>query len=286
MSNVAYANFTARKSHNDRPNSVGKGFALLHRKIKDLPFYKKDSEAVHLWIHIILSANYSPELVNTDFGAMSVNRGEFITGRNTLSAETGISGDRVKYLLNKFEKLGMITRTTNNKFTRIFVTKYDDYQLNNVPADCQQSANANPHRERASEYVVPTECQQSATKNEYTNKSNTNVLDMSSGDDQSSCKKTKSKPIPYQAILNAYNETAGDRLPNAEKLNSKRRTAIKRMLLSDLNKPTLEAATAYFQRFMETAGSFYFGDNSRGWKASFDYLLQPDTITKTREGSL
>lgn len=285
MSNVAYANFTARKSHNDRPNSVGKGFALLHRKIKDLPFYKKDSEAVHLWIHIILSANYSPELVKTDFGAMSVSRGEFITGRNTLSAETGITGDRVKYLLNKFEKLGMITRTSNNKFTRIFVTKYDDYQLNNVPAEFQQSANPNPHSERASDDVVPTDCQQSATKNEYTNKSNTNVLDMSSGDDQSSCKKTKSKPIPYQAILNAYNETVGDRLPNAEKLNPKRRTAIKRML-GELKQPTVQAATAYFETFMDKAGRFYFGDNNRGWRASFDYLLQSDTITKTREGSL
>lgn len=150
-------------------DSGGKGYALLHRKIKDLPFYRTDSEAVHLWVHIILSANHAPAVVNTEFGETLVKRGEFITGRNTLAAETGIGSDRIKYLLNKFEKLSMITRAANKKFTVISVQKYDDYQQNLVPTDCQQSANANPPVSRPAEEVVPTECQQSATNKEVIN---------------------------------------------------------------------------------------------------------------------
>ncbi|MGP3023712.1 replication protein RepO, partial [Serratia ureilytica] len=31
---------------------------------------------------------------------------------------------------------------------------------------------------------------------------------------------------------------------------------------------------------------FYFGDNNRGWRAGFDYLLRSEVLVKTREGSL
>lgn len=155
----------ARKSQ-ETPHHGVKGYALLHRKIKELPFYRTDSEAVHLWIHLILSANHAPASVSTEFGELLVNRGEFITGRNTLAAETGITGDRIKYLLNKFEKLSMISRISNKKFTRVSVTKYDDYQPNFVPTDYQQSANAKPLTARSGGEVVPTECHQSATNNE------------------------------------------------------------------------------------------------------------------------
>lgn len=167
MSNVAsLAKAREARKSQETPNNGVKGYALLHRKIKELPFYRTDSEAVHLWIHLILSANHAPAPVSTEFGELLVNRGEFITGRNTLAAETGITGDRIKYLLNKFEKLSMISRISNKKFTRVTVTKYDDYQPNFVPTECQQNANANPLPERAGRQVVPTECHQSATNNE------------------------------------------------------------------------------------------------------------------------
>lgn len=63
-----------------------------------------------------------------------------ITGRHTLSKDTGIAPDRVKYLLNKFAKMGMITTLANKKFTLLTVTKYDDYQQ----FLCQQNANKVP----------------------------------------------------------------------------------------------------------------------------------------------
>lgn len=100
-------------------------------------------------------------------------------------------------------------------------------------------------------------------------------------------KKTKSKnqPVPYQAVMEAYNESVGDKLPNADKLNDKRKRDIKR-LLSELKEPTVDAVRAYFETFVGTAGKFYFGDNNSGWAANFDYLLRSGTLTKTREGSL
>ncbi len=92
-------------------------------------------------------------------------------------------------------------------------------------------------------------------------------------------------PIDYQAVLSAYNTTLGDRLPQAEALNDKRRRAIKR-LLTELKEPTVEAVENYFAAFAERAPKFYFGENDRGWRASFDYLLRSDTLLKTREKAL
>ncbi|OIV47334.1 hypothetical protein BK025_05015 [Sodalis sp. TME1] len=107
------------------------------------------------------------------------------------------------------------------------------------------------------------------------------------GDEGSSLQSQKTKPAPlnYQAVLEAYNDAAGNRLPNASTLNDARRRAIKR-LLGELAEPTPEAAGKYFQYFMETTKPFYFGENPRQWQANFDYLLRSDTLLKTREGAL
>lgn len=96
---------------------------------------------------------------------------------------------------------------------------------------------------------------------------------------------SKKTQIDYQAVLSAYNTTLGDRLPLAEALNDKRRRAIKR-LMTELKEPTVEAVENYFAAFAERAPKFYFGENNRGWRASFDYLLRSDTLLKTREKAL
>ncbi|EHS0091674.1 DNA replication protein, partial [Escherichia coli] len=51
ISNLAEAR-EARRLQQPHQSS-GKGYALLHRKIMDVPFYK-DAEAAHLWVHLIL----------------------------------------------------------------------------------------------------------------------------------------------------------------------------------------------------------------------------------------
>lgn len=91
--------------------------------------------------------------------------------------------------------------------------------------------------------------------------------------------------IEYQAVADAFNDILGDRLPQVQQLNEKRKRGIKR-IISELNEPTLNAVRAYFTTFSDTASPFYFGDNTRGWRAGFDYLLRSDVLVKTREGGL
>ena len=161
--------------------SVDKGFALFHRKIMDCGFYK-DSQAVHLWFHLVMKATHKPIVSNTEFGDIQLGRGQCITGRHKLASETGISPDRIQYLLRKFVSMEMISAESNRKFTVITILKYDEYQADFLPTDYQQITNANPHGIRRVAEVVPTDSQQITTYNELiTNNSISKDIECATG---------------------------------------------------------------------------------------------------------
>ena len=89
--------------------------------------------------------------------------------------------------------------------------------------------------------------------------------------------------IDPEAVMNGYNEIFADVLPSAE-LDNDRRRMITRLAAHMKNKTT-GAFLGYFEKFRADASDFYFGENG-GWRASFDYLMKPETLRKTREGSL
>ena len=89
--------------------------------------------------------------------------------------------------------------------------------------------------------------------------------------------------IDPEAVMNGYNEIFADVLPAAE-LDTDRRRMITRLAAHMKNKTT-GAFLGYFEKFRADASDFYFGENG-GWRASFDYLMKPETLRKTREGAL
>ncbi|MGR7326743.1 helix-turn-helix domain-containing protein [Klebsiella aerogenes] len=89
--------------------------------------------------------------------------------------------------------------------------------------------------------------------------------------------------IDPEAVMSGYNEIFADTLPAAE-LDDDRRRLITRLAAHMKNKTT-GAFLGYFEKFRADASDFYFGANG-GWRASFDYLMKPETLRNTREGSL
>ncbi len=156
------------------PEQSGKGFALIHRQFMDSRLYR-DSQAVHLWLHLILKANHTDEEVNTDIGMMIVRRGQMITGRPTLVSETFIPDNKVKSLLRTFESKGMINiESKGRKFSLISIVKYDDFQSQNCPTDVQRTSNANTSENAPLSDVCPTDVQRLSINNN--NILNTNVF--------------------------------------------------------------------------------------------------------------
>ncbi|MDH0357195.1 DNA replication protein, partial [Morganella sp. GD04133] len=135
----------------------------------------RDSQAVHLWLHLILKANHTDEEVNTDIGMMIVRRGQMITGRPTLVSETFIPDNKVKSLLRTFESKGMINiESKGRKFSLISIVKYDDFQSQNCPTDVQRLSNANTSKNAPLSDVCPTDVQRLSINNN--NILNTNVF--------------------------------------------------------------------------------------------------------------
>ncbi|WP_268607722.1 DNA replication protein [Escherichia coli] len=291
ISNLAEAR-EARRLQQPHQSS-GKGYALLHRKIMDVPFYK-DAEAAHLWVHLILKAKHTPEYVMTDAGEILVGRGKLLGGRNSLAFETGLKPDRVQYLLRKFKKLGMIDWVSHGKFSVFSVEKYDDYQSNFVPADYQQITTSKPAIPMPASNTVPADYQQITTDKEYNNIiSNTDVLESATADKKSDKKKPS---VSYQDVVDAYHEILPE-APRIRALNDKRKNQIR----------TFWRKAGVITRQLDGHGFTmqdwrnylsYVGENCRWmfeerpnhqrgtvWhKKGFDFLLNDNTYLKVREG--
>ncbi|EFE8754501.1 DNA replication protein [Escherichia coli] len=291
ISNLAEAR-EARRLQQPHQSS-GKGYALLHRKIMDVPFYK-DAEAAHLWVHLILKAKHTPEYVMTDAGEILVGRGKLLGGRNSLAFETGLKPDRVQYLLRKFKKLGMIDWVSHGKFSVFSVEKYDDYQSNFVPADYQQITTSKPAIQMPVSNTVPADYQQITTDKEYNNIiSNTDVLESATADKKSDKKKPS---VSCQDVVDAYHEILPE-APKIRALNDKRKNQIR----------TFWRKAGVITRQLDGHGFTmqdwrnylsYVGENCRWmfeerpnhqrgtvWhKKGFDFLLNDNTYLKVREG--
>ncbi|MGA4612744.1 DNA replication protein [Enterobacter hormaechei] len=269
VSNLAEAR-EARRLQKPRTND-GKGFALLHRKIMDVPFYK-DAEAAHLWVHLLLRANHEQTLVSTDVGDVICERGEFITGRNTLAMETGLTADRVKSLLRKFQNLGMITTKSNNRFTVLKVVKYDEYQSNFCPADVQPVS----------------------TDNNIINNSLTNVRECASAAEKPEQKKPS---LSCEQVVEVYHRV----LPEAQSiriLTDKRRALIRTFWQKagkvtqqlDGHKFTLSDWESYLS-YIATNCRWMLENRpdqrtGRTWRRkALEYFLNVDVYAKTREGA-
>lgn len=92
--------------------------------------------------------------------------------------------------------------------------------------------------------------------------------------------KHPSPRIPYAEIVEEYNSVCKG-LPKVTLLNDRRRRAIKNLYSNkDIGPANISLA---FRRAQES--EFLKGKNDRGWKANFDWIMNPTNITKILEGN-
>ncbi|MGA1926622.1 DNA replication protein [Klebsiella pneumoniae complex sp. WS619] len=291
------------------------GYVSIHRQFMDSRLYK-DSQAVHLWLHLILKANHESTVVNTDIGSITVDRGQMITGRPSLVRETFIPDNKVRSLLRTFESKGMLNICSmGKKFSLFTIVKYDDFQAKNCPTvvqrlsnantsngaalsgDCptvvQRLSNANTSNGAALSGDCPTVVQRLSINNNINNISNTDVLESATADKKSDKKKPS---VSCQDVVDAYHEILPE-APRIRALNDKRKNQIR----------TFWRKAGVITRQLDGHGFTmqdwrnylsYVGENCRWmfeerpnhqrgtvWhKKGFDFLLNDNTYLKVREG--
>ena len=109
-------------------------------------------------------------------------------------------------------------------------------------------------------------------------------------------KKQNSIKVNYSAVAETYNtlvKELNSNLPliaNPSQLSDKRKKAIKKLAQVFIKRFEIEtdvesALGEYFKDFLKSATNFYFGENNRGWKADFEYILRETTLDKILEGN-
>jgi len=89
------------------------------------------------------------------------------------------------------------------------------------------------------------------------------------------------QPVTPKEIIDAWNQIAKRAgLSEIKVLNSKRMSSLKARIKEC---PDVDTWSMAFQNIEKS--KFLCGDNDRGWKANFDFILQPSSFTKLIEGA-
>lgn len=109
------------------------GWINIHRALLKNPV-NKSSHAMHIWLNLLLGAhwNKNPKEVMMTVGnglrSFSLQRGQCIFYKNTLSEEMNISKNTLNKYLTYFEENDMIETLYSGRFTHIRIIKWEQYQ--------------------------------------------------------------------------------------------------------------------------------------------------------------
>lgn len=124
------------------------GYIRIYRKIASSGYYHK-STYVHLWVHLLLKANYSENKFLWNGEVIIVKAGQFLTGRKQLSLETGIAESTIEDILKVLENLQQIRQQKTNKYRLITILNWEEYQKSdNNPTTKQQQADTNKNNKK------------------------------------------------------------------------------------------------------------------------------------------
>lgn len=151
---------------------MGVGYLKLYRKTLDNPTVMKDADHLAIWMWLLMNAKFFP----TDdwFGGqrITLQPGQFITGRKKISEALGVSESKVQRVLKCYESEHMIEQRTDRQGRLITIVSWDEYQANEQPSE--QRVN---NDRTTSEQRVNTITRKKERKNIKNHNSNTATAD-------------------------------------------------------------------------------------------------------------
>lgn len=246
------------------------GWVSIHRKIQDNWLWKeKPFSKGQAWIDLILRANHDDKKVLLGNQLVEVKAGSFVTSEVKLAEAWGWGREKTRNFLKLLQSDGMITKQSDNKKTTIIIENYRVYQDNNIlNRTANNTANRTAHKQQTNSRPY--------TNNNDNNDNNDNKdIYMSSCDD--STPPTRQK-IDFSSIKNYFNQNC-TAFPEVREMTERRKTTIRAFIKNH----TEEDLYKLFD--MAQASGFLTGDNSTGWKASFDWIIKPANAVKILEGN-
>ena len=88
----------------------------------------KDSEALHLWVHLLMNAKLEETIVSFRNKTFKLKRSQLVTTTTQLAEETGIDRTKIQRLGILLTEEKMIRRKPENLCTVVTILQYEKYQ--------------------------------------------------------------------------------------------------------------------------------------------------------------
>lgn len=226
---------------------MDKSWIKLHRRFLESPVWKYSVDAhypvlITVFIHLLLSVNWENKKWYDGKKENIIPAGSIITSINHIAINLAISAQTVRTCLQHLENMQMITRTTTNKWTQVWIVNWLKYQM---PDNSNNKQTNNPS----------TNEPQTTNKRLTTTKEYKNIR-----------KKEYIYNIYFLAWLEKFNKLFNSQYKPTKKNNE----------LYNLRRSTFTVEEMERALFALGKPGFYTGDNDTGWKATPEYLLKSD----------
>ncbi len=106
---------------------MSEGWIKLHRQLLDHEHYT-DSARLHVWLHLLLKATHKPIERTFNGRRITIQPGQLITGRKSISRDTGIHESKVQRILKRLRSEQQIDQQTGNRSSLVTVRNWNQYQ--------------------------------------------------------------------------------------------------------------------------------------------------------------
>lgn len=253
-------------------------FFKLDRKIFESDIWLQPVE-LRLFIYLIGQARHS-EKPYTKYKSKGViiKRGQYLKSYRKLREELeyfknnaikNYSLSRIKTAIDRLEKQKRIKTEKTQLGTLFTVLNYEEYQ---------GSYEKNDETENEEKTESERSLNGPRTESERTENNTKNVKNVNK--EKKDNKKEDKPSVPYQKIKDLYNQICGEILPSIRTVSDRRRKHLRARWKEEGN---LQVFEELFQKTINN--DFLTGDNDRGWKADFDWLIKNQTnFNKVLEG--
>ena len=255
---------------------MNEGWIKILRKFLDWEWFQKP-EMVQLFIYLLLKANYEQK----QWQGITILPGQLVTSRTKICSETKLSEQTVRTCIKRLISTNEITYKSTNRYILITICKYESYQLENEFINQQNNQQTNfqsTSNQPATNFQSTTtkELKKERKKEEYNilSPKEDNIPSTPEAVEASNAKKSSISALPFKKITDLWNDTCSS-YAKILKLSESRQNKI-RIRVEEMG--GIEKALPVLQQiFINVQNSLFLkGQNSRGWKASFDWLFEND----------
>ena len=237
-----------------------------NRKIRQIECLPDGDSIIVIWMKLLCLAG------QTNDNGMVYFTKDIPYTEQMLSQQFNRPLTTIQMALKTFEQFGMVELVDNI----LHISNWEKYQNIEGMEKIREQTRKRVAKHRANQKLLESNvtCNVTVTQSNATDKDIDKDKDI---DIENNIHTATAARIDYQHYVDLYNSHCSS-LPQVKTLNEKRKRLIKRVVKEVSEDDLLTALNK------ANTNSFLRGD-SGGWKANFDWLMNPDNITKVLEGN-